>query len=152
MCSTTHLSIFGGIIKVALKLGSSHQIGRNHQSTKSQLRNAFHDFMRDSLTHSAEVNYLMYSQYLIYYQYSYKFETQTVAWAERFPVKWLTSPIQCSICTPQHSLRRNVVVALRCSTFSSLMDAAAFKKLMKPEWLQQPATIVTLLFLMVACA
>ena len=43
-------------------------------------------------------------------------------------------------------------VALRCSTFSSLMDAAAFRNLMKPEWLQRLATIVTIVFLIVTCA
>jgi len=40
-----------------------------------------------------------------------------------------------------------VVVALECSTFSTLMDAAAFEKLGQPDWLQQPPGVVSICIL-----
>eukprot|EP00434_Breviolum_minutum_P033670 symbB.v1.2.029794.t1/scaffold3289.1/size59672/3 len=42
---------------------------------------------------------------------------------------------------------KNVVVALECSTFSTLMDAAAFEKLGQPDWLQQPPGAVSICIL-----
>jgi len=39
---------------------------------------------------------------------------------------------------------KNVVVALECSTFSTLMDAAAFKKLGQPDWLARPPGVVSI--------
>jgi len=42
---------------------------------------------------------------------------------------------------------KNVVVALECSTFSTLMDAAAFEKLGQPDWLQQPPGVVSICIL-----
>ena len=46
--------------------------------------------------------------------------------------------------------RKNVVVALKCSTFSSLMDEAAFKKLKPGEWLNQPPSVVSISVFVVA--
>lgn len=40
-----------------------------------------------------------------------------------------------------------MVVALECSTFSTLMDAAAFEKLGQPDWLQQPPGVVSICIL-----
>ena len=46
--------------------------------------------------------------------------------------------------------RRNVVVALECSTFSTLMDAAAFEKLGQTDWHQQSAGVLSICILVVA--
>eukprot|EP00434_Breviolum_minutum_P036960 symbB.v1.2.032758.t2/scaffold3973.1/size47119/1 len=42
---------------------------------------------------------------------------------------------------------RNVVVALECSTFSTLMDAAAFEKLGQTDWHQQSAGVLSICIL-----
>ena len=36
--------------------------------------------------------------------------------------------------------RKNVVLALQCSTFSSLSTEAAFRRLLRGDWLQHAAT------------
>ena len=46
--------------------------------------------------------------------------------------------------------RKNVVVALECSTFSTLMDAAAFEKLGQPDWLVRAPAIVSICILVAA--
>ncbi len=48
------------------------------------------------------------------------------------------------------SPRKNVLVALECSTLSTLMDAAAFKKLGQPDWLEQAAAVASICILVAA--
>ena len=73
-CSTTHLSIFGGVVEAVLKL-----------------------------------------------------------------VSCLYAPHSSSPLTNPTALRRNVAIALQCSTFSALVAEAAFPRLLRSDWLQHAA-------------
>lgn len=40
--------------------------------------------------------------------------------------------------------RKNVVIALECTTVSSLMNADSFQKLWQPDWLRQASAVVSI--------
>ena len=49
-------------------------------------------------------------------------------------------------------LRKNVVLALECSTFSTLMDAKAFKMLGQPDWFGRSSGVLNICIIAVACS